>query len=249
MSNREETQRTAMLLGEGAVEKLKSAHVAVFGVGGVGGYLCEALARAGVGAIDLFDSDTVSRSNINRQIIALHSTLGRPKVDVMRERILDINPDCRVRAFNVFYLPDNADKYPLEGYTYIADAIDTVSAKVELAVRADRAGVPLIAAMGAGNKLDPTRFAVTDLFKTEGCPLARVMRRELKARGIKHLKVVFSDEPAAPRPDDAPVEACSAGEPAPRRSTPGSLSFVPSVAGLIMAGEIIKDCAQGCAEG
>ena len=236
---KEETIRTEMLLGAGAMKKLEGAHVAVFGVGGVGGYVCEALARAGVGAIDLFDNDTVSLSNINRQIIALHSTVGRPKVEVMRERIMDINPFCRVRTYQTFYLPENADMYPLKDYTYIADAVDTVAAKIELAVRAEREGVPMIAAMGAGNKLDPTRFAVTDLFKTTGCPLARVMRRELKARGIRRLKVVFSEEPAVVRPTDAPTEPET--ESGARRSTPGSLSFVPSVAGLIMAGEIVKD--------
>lgn len=236
---KEETVRTAMLLGTEAMEKLKSARVAVFGVGGVGGYVCEALARAGVGAIDLFDSDSVSLSNINRQIIALHSTVGRPKVEVMRERILDINPDCRVTAHEVFYLPENADGYPLGDYTYIADAVDTVAAKIELAVRAEREGVPLISSMGTGNKLDPTRFTVTDLFKTAGCPLARVLRRELKARGLKHLKVVYSEEPVCARPADAPTEPAENG--APRRSTPGSLSFVPPVAGLILAGEIVKD--------
>ena len=240
MEYREEDIRTAMLLGESAMKKLRDAHVAVFGVGGVGGHLCEALARAGVGAIDLFDNDEVSRSNINRQIVALHSTLGRAKVDVMRDRILDINPDCLVRTYRTFYLPENADNYPLGGYTYIADAIDTVSAKIELAVRAARAGVPLISAMGAGNRTDPTRFAVTDLFKTEGCPLARVMRRELRARGIKHLKVVFSSEPTASVPEDAPAIS---GD--PKKRAPASLPFVPSVAGLIMAGEIVMDiCAK-----
>ena len=231
----EETARTEMLLGAQAMERLRMARVAVFGVGGVGGYVCEALARAGIGAIDLFDSDTVSLSNINRQIIALHSTVGRPKVEVMRERILDINPTCRVTAHEVFYLPENADQYPLRVYSYVADAVDTVSAKIELAVRAEREGVPLIASMGTGNKLDPTRFAVTDLFKTAGCPLARVMRRELKARGIQHLKAVFSDEPAT-KPL-LPDEMAGTGT----RTPPGSLSFVPSVAGLIMAGEIVKD--------
>ena len=243
MEYREETLRTEMLLGAEGMEKLRRAHVAVFGVGGVGGYICEALARAGVGAIDLFDNDTVSRSNINRQIIALHSTVGRAKVEVMRERIADINPDCRVRAYRVFYLPENADDYPLDGYSYIADAVDTVAAKIELAVRAERAGVPLIASMGTGNKADPTRFRVTDISKTEGCPLARVMRRELRARGVKRLKVVFSDEPSLPRPCDAPSEPPSATN-APRRATPGSLSFVPSVAGLIIAGEIIKELTK-----
>ena len=240
MEYREEDIRTAMLLGESAMEKLRDAHVAVFGVGGVGGHLCEALARAGVGAIDLFDNDEVSRSNINRQIVALHSTLGRAKVEVMRDRILDINPDCLVRTYRTFYLPENADNYPLEEYTYIADAIDTVSAKIELAVRAKCAGVPLISAMGAGNRADPTRFAVTDLFKTEGCPLARVMRRELRARGIHRLKVVFSSEPTAPVPEDAPEIPCD-----PHKRPPASLPFVPSVAGLIMAGEIVMDiCAK-----
>ena len=236
---KEETVRTAMLLGTEAMKKLQSARVAVFGVGGVGGYVCEALARAGVGAIDLFDSDTVSLSNINRQIIALHSTVGRPKVEVMRERILDINPDCRVTAHEVFYLPENADDYPLCDYTYIADAVDTVAAKIELAVRAERAGVPLISSMGTGNKLDPTRFVVTDLFQTAGCPLARVMRRELKVRGIKHLRVVYSEEPVCAHPADAPNEPVQ--NEGPRRSTPGSLPFVPSVAGLILAGEIVKE--------
>lgn len=236
MELREEESRTARLLGEKGLTQLRNAHVAIFGVGGVGGYACEALARAGVGRLDLFDSDTVSLSNINRQIIALHSTVGRYKVDVMKERILDINPQCEVRTFPVFYLPENADRFPLDEYDYIADAIDTVSAKIEVAVRAEAANVPLISAMGAGNKLDATRFTVTDLSKTEGCPLARVMRRELKARGIQHLKVVFSTEPAAPVPADfSPLE-----DPNTKKVPPGSLSYVPSVAGLLLAGEIIK---------
>jgi len=237
MELKEEQSRTAMLLGVAAMERLKNARVAVFGVGGVGGHLCEALARVGVGAIDLFDNDTVSLSNLNRQVVALHSTVGKPKVEVMRERILDINPDCRVRAYQAFYLPQNADDYPLEGYDYIADAIDTVSAKVELAVRAAQANVPIIAAMGAGNRTDPTKFAVTDLFLTEGCPLARVMRHELRARGIKRLKVVFSGEPTAPRATDAPTLPEEGGKKLP----PASLPFVPSVAGLLMAREITFD--------
>lgn len=239
MEIKEEQLRTAMLLGASAMERLAAARVAVFGVGGVGGHLAEALARAGVGAIDLFDSDTVSLSNINRQAVALHSTVGRPKVEIMRERILDINPACRVRAFQTFYLPENANKYPLDIYDYVADAIDTVSAKVELAARAERAGVPMIAAMGAGNRTDPTRFAVTDLFQTEGCPLARVMRRELRARGIKKLKVVFSSEPTATRPEDAPKPTGDSHKP-----VPASLPFVPSVAGLIMAGEIVMELSR-----
>ena len=195
MTIAEEHVRTAMLIGSEALEKLKNARVAVFGVGGVGGFICEALARVGVGEIHLFDNDTVSLSNINRQLIALHSTVGRLKTEVMRDRILDINPDCRVTVHNVFYLPENANLYPLDGYDYIADAIDTVSAKIELAVRARNANVPLISSMGTGNKLDPSRLTVTDLSKTEGCPLARVMRRELRARGITHLKVVYSHVP------------------------------------------------------
>ncbi len=239
MACKEEQLRTALLLGESGLDRLKNAHVAVFGVGGVGGHLCEALARAGVGAIDLFDSDCVSLSNINRQIVALHSTVGRKKTEVMRERILDINPECAVRCFDVFYLPENADDYPLDGYTYIADAIDTVSAKIELAVRAQKAGVPIISAMGAGNRTDPTRFAVTDLFGTSGCPLARTMRRELKARGVNALRVVFSDEPVAACPEDAPIPT-EDGKKVPI----GSLSFVPSAMGLIMAGAIVSDIAS-----
>ena len=236
MNCKEEFSRTARVLGENAIERFTRARVAVFGVGGVGGYVCEALARAGVGQIDLFDSDTVSLSNINRQIIALHSTVGRLKTEVMRERILDINPDCRVITHNVFYLPENADAFPLDGYDYIADAIDTVSAKLELIVRAKAAGVPIISSMGTGNKLDPSRLCITDLAKTSGCPLARVMRRELKARGITHLPVVFSDEPTATPPEDAPDVTD-----AHKRTPPGSLPFVPPVAGLLMAGEILKN--------
>lgn len=239
MIYKEENSRTEMLLGAEGVEKLARARVAVFGVGGVGGYAVEALARAGVGAIDLFDSDTVSRSNINRQIVALQSTVGKAKVEVMRERIADINPDCLVTAHEVFYLPENADDYPLDGYDYIIDAIDTVGAKVELIVRAERAGVKIISAMGAGNKLDPTRFAVTDLFKTEGCPLARVMRHELRKRGIKHLKVVFSDEPAR-----TPVTSDTKDGTDQRKRAPGSVSFVPSVAGLILAGEVVRELCE-----
>lgn len=238
MNCKEEQLRTAMLLGCKAMERLKNAHVAVFGIGGVGGNLCEALARAGVGAIDLFDNDTVSLSNINRQAVALHSTVGLPKVEVMRDRIKDINPDCRVEIHQTFYLPQNADEYPLEKYDYIADAIDTVSAKIELAVRADRAKIPLIASMGTGNRTDPTKFAVTDLFRTEGCPLARVMRRELKARGIRRLKVVFSSEPTVQSPIDPPALPDDSER---RKPVPASLPFVPSVAGLIMAREIVFD--------
>ncbi|MBE6589643.1 MAG: tRNA threonylcarbamoyladenosine dehydratase [Ruminococcaceae bacterium] len=236
---REEDSRTAMLLGTAALERLKHSRVAVFGIGGVGSYICEALARVGVGALDLFDSDTVSLSNINRQLVALHSTVGLPKTEVMAARIRDINPDCRVTVHSVFYLPENAALFPLDGYDYIADAIDTVSAKIELAVRARDAGVPLISSMGTGNKLDPSRLCVTDLSKTEGCPLARVMRRELRARGITHQKVVYSPEPARPHPEDAPIP--TAGR---TRIPPASVSFVPSVAGLMIAGEIVKDLSD-----
>lgn len=232
MSVKEEFSRTAYVFGEDAVEKLRRSRVAIFGVGGVGGYICEALCRAGVGHIDIFDRDTVSLSNINRQIIALHSTVGREKVAVMKERMLDINPDCEINAHNVFYLPENADEYDLSKYDYIADAVDTVAAKLEIATRAYTLGVPIISAMGAGNKIDPTRFEVADINDTSVCPLARVMRRELKARGIKKYKVVYSKE----EPRKSGVIDPESG-----KAIPGSLSFVPSAMGLIMAGEIIKD--------
>lgn len=233
----EQFSRSAALLGDEGIERLLRARVAVFGVGGVGGYVCEALARSGVGTLALFDRDTVSRSNLNRQIIALHSTIGRPKVEVMRERILDINPAAEVEANHLFYLPENADTVDLSRFDYIADCIDTVSSKVELICRARAVDVPIISAMGAGNKLDPSAFGVIDLAKTQGCPLARVMRRELKSRGIIHLPVVFSPEPPHT------MQAVSAEE--GRRSTPGSVAFVPSVAGLIMAGEIVRCLASG----
>lgn len=231
----EQDSRSALLLGESALEKLKISRVAVFGVGGVGGYICEALARAGVGAIDIFDRDIVSVSNINRQIIATHKTVGRSKVGVMKERILDISPQCLVTANEVFYLPENADMYDLSEYDYIADAVDTVSAKLEIITRADKLGIPVISAMGAGNKLDPTAFEVSDIYKTQVCPLARVMRRELKARGIKKLKVVYSRE----EPKHSELIDGESG-----KAVPGSVSFVPSVMGLIMAGEIIKDLVR-----
>ncbi len=233
---KEEMSRTARVLGVDAIERLQGARVAVFGIGGVGGYVCEALARAGVGALDLFDSDAVSRSNLNRQIIALQSTVGRKKTEVMRERILDINPACRVAVYDVFYSPENAEEYPLEGYDFVADAIDSVKSKVELIRRATEAGVPIISSMGTGNKTDPSRLTVTDLSKTEGDPLARVMRRELRACGIKHLLVVWSSESPAEAPEDAPEIEGDVH----KRTPPGSLPFVPPVAGLLMAGEIVK---------
>lgn len=232
MSVKEEFSRTAMVYGGDAINKLQKAHVAVFGVGGVGGFACEALARAGVGQFDLFDKDTVSLSNINRQIIALHSTVGKAKVDIMRERIKDINPDCEVNVYNVFYLPENADEYDLSKYDYIIDAVDTVSAKLEIITRSRRNGVPVISAMGAGNKTDPTMFRVADIYNTSVCPLARVMRRELKKQGIDGLKVVYSTE----EPKKCPNQDKNGEKP-----VPGSLSFVPSVMGLIIAGEVVKD--------
>ena len=221
--------RSEMLLGKESIESLKNSKVAIFGVGGVGGYVAEALARMGVGYIALIDNDKVSVSNINRQIIALHSTVGRYKTEVMKERILDINPNAKVETFNMFYLPENADSIDLKNYDYIADAIDTVSAKIELSVRADKLGVPIISAMGTGNKLDPTKLEVTDIHKTSGCPLARVMRKEMRDRGVKKLKVVYSKE--------EPVKPKFVAE---KPSTPGSVAFVPSAAGLIMAGEIVR---------
>lgn len=238
MDCREEEKRTALLLGTAALERLHRAHVAVFGVGGVGGYVCEALARSGVGQLTIVDADTVSLSNINRQLVALHSTVGRLKVDVMRERILDINPDCRVTTIARFYLPADASDFPLEEYDYVVDAIDTVGAKLDLAVRATAAGVPIISAMGAGNKLSPAGFEITDLSKTAGCPLARVMRTELRRRGIRHLKVAYSREPAAPYAADAPTADLkgTAG-----RSAPGSLPFVPGAEGLLIASEVVSD--------
>ena len=227
--------RTALLIGEAGIEKLKSARVAVFGVGGVGGYVVEALARAGVGALELIDKDTVSVSNINRQIIALHSTVGRFKTEVAAERIKDINPNVCVCIHNVFYLPETAEQFDFTQYDYVVDAIDTVSGKLALIEQAKRANVPVISSMGAGNKLDATAFEVADIAKTSVCPLARVMRRELKKRGIEHLKVVYSKEEPLP----SPLIDEESGKP-----SPGSISFVPSVVGLIIAGEVIKDLVK-----
>ena len=221
---KEQFSRTGLLIGEEGIQRLQQARVAVFGVGGVGGYVVEALARSGVGAFDLIDNDTVCESNINRQIIATYETLGRAKVDVMRERILSINPEAKVNVHNCFFLPENADAFDFTEYTYVVDAVDTVTAKLEIIMRARAAGVPVISCMGAGNKLDPTKFVVTDIYKTSICPLAKVMRRELKKRGVDDLKVVYSTE-----------EAITKHRP------PGSISYVPSVAGLIAAGEVIKD--------
>ena len=234
----EQFLRTAMLLGEEAVDRLQRARVAVFGIGGVGGYTVEALARAGVGQIDLIDSDTVSRSNINRQILATHSTVGLPKVEAGRNRILDINPDCEVRCHQVFYTPETADSFDFKDYDYIVDAIDTVTGKLALVERATAVGTPIISCMGTGNKLDASAFQVADISKTTMCPLARIMRKELGKRGIKHLKVVYSQEEAL-TPTGWEEEAAALG----KRQIPGSVSFVPGAAGLILAGEVVKDIA------
>lgn len=231
---REELIRTAMLLGEDGVENLQKKRVAVFGLGGVGGYVAEALARSGIGALDLIDHDTVSKSNLNRQIIATYDTIGRPKTEVMKERIASINKDCRVRTYEEFYLPEKASGFPFGEYDYVVDAIDTVTAKIDLAVRLEQMGVPLISSMGTGNKLNPAMLEVTDIYKTSVCPLAKVMRRELKKRGVKKLKVVYSKEEAM-TPHKL-VEEDNA-----RKATPGSTAFVPASAGLLIASEVVKD--------
>ncbi len=235
----ERFQRTQMLLGQDGMKRLKEARVAVFGVGGVGGYVAEALARSGVGKLDLVDSDRVAKSNINRQIIALEHTVGQYKVDVMEQRIMEINPEAEVRAYRCFFLPENRGMFPFESYSYIADAVDTVTAKIELVMAGEAYGVPVVSSMGAGNKLNPTAFEVADIYETSVCPLARVMRRELKKRGIKSLKVVYSKE----EPFSGMQEAGEVTRERSRRCVPGSIAFAPSVAGLIMAGEIVKDIA------
>ena len=235
-----EFSRTRMLLGDDAMARLAAARVAVFGVGGVGGYVVEALARSGVGALELIDDDTVSLTNINRQIIALHSTVGMPKVDAARARVLDICPQTQVIAHRAFFTPETAAQFDFTQYSYVVDAIDTVSGKIELAVRAHAAGVPILSCMGAGNKLDPTAFEVTDISNTSVDPLARVMRRELRKRGIDHLTVVYSKEPARTPLPDPDVEA----EKGKRRSVPASNAFVPAVAGLIAASKVIRDLAD-----
>lgn len=237
--SKEQFERTKRLLGEQAMERLYKARVAVFGIGGVGGFAVEALARSGVGTLDLIDSDTVCESNLNRQIIATRSALGRSKTQVMRERILDINPEAVVHVHNCFFLPENAGEFPFSEYDYVVDAVDTVTAKLELILRAKEAKTPVISCMGAGNKLDPTGFKVADIYQTKVCPLAKVMRRELKKRGVKALKVVYSEE----LPLEPAAQLSAPRETSARRSTPGSIAFVPSVAGLILAGEVIKDIA------
>lgn len=244
--------RTELLLGKDAMNRLAGARVAVFGIGGVGGYVCEALVRSGVGAFDLIDDDKVCLTNLNRQIIATRKTVGRYKTEVMKERMLDINPDVDVRMHNCFFLPENADEFPFEDYDYVVDAVDTVTAKIALVMKAQEMGVPIISSMGAGNKLDGSQFRVADIYKTKVCPLAKVMRRELKKRGVKKLKVVYSEEQPT-RPIEDMAISCRTNCICPpraqhkcteRRDIPGSVAFVPSVAGLIIAGEVVKDLCK-----
>ncbi len=243
--------RTQLLLGKDAMERLANAKVAVFGIGGVGGYVCEALVRSGVGSFDLIDDDKVCLTNLNRQIIATRKTVGQYKVDVMRQRMLDINPEVQVETHKCFFLPENAEEFPFQEYDYVIDAVDTVTAKLEIILQAKKYDVPVISCMGAGNKLDASQFQVADIYKTKMCPLAKVMRRELKKRGVKKLKVVYSEEkPVRPLEDMAiscrnhcicpPGAAHKCTE---RRDIPGSVAFVPAVAGLILAGEVVKDLA------
>ena len=253
VNNMEQFSRTISLVGQSAFDRVHQARVAVFGVGGVGGYVCEALVRSGIAEIDLFDRDDVSISNLNRQIIALHSTIGQDKVDAMAARLKDINPHVRVNCRKMFYLPTNADEVDLSVYDFVVDAVDTIAAKLELARRCEQGGIRFISAMGAGNKLDPTRFRVADIYKTSGCPLARVMRTALRKRGVKHLKVVYSDEIPTRPIEDMSISCrshciCPPGAKhkcTERRDIPGSTAFVPSVAGLIIAGEVVKDLAKG----
>ena len=243
--------RTQLLLGESAMQELANKRVAVFGIGGVGGYACEALVRSGIGAFDLIDDDKVCLTNLNRQIIATRKTVGKYKTEVMKERMLEINPNVDVRIHNCFFLPENADKFPFDEYDYIIDAVDTVTAKISIIMKANELGIPVISSMGAGNKLDPTAFRVADIYKTRVCPLAKVMRRELKKRGVKKLKVVYSEEQPTRPIEDMSISCrtnciCPPGAEhkcTERRDIPGSVVFVPSVVGLIIAGEVIKDIA------
>ena len=241
--------RTQLLLGPEGMQKLAASRVAVFGIGGVGGAVCEALSRSGVGALDLIDDDRVCLTNLNRQIIATRRTVGQYKADAMRERILEINPDAKVQVHKCFFLPENADEFPFEKYDYIVDAVDTVTAKIALILTAKEKGVPIISCMGAGNKLDATAFRVADIYETRVCPLARVMRRELRKRGVDHLKVVYSEEVPIRPLEDMSISCrthciCPPGTKrhcTDRRDIPGSVAFVPPVAGMILAGEVIKD--------
>ena len=241
--------RTQLLLGQDKMEELHKKRVAVFGIGGVGGYVCEALVRSGIGSFDLIDDDKVCLTNLNRQIIATRKTVGKYKTEVMKERMLEINPDVNVQIHNCFFLPENADDFPFSEYDYVVDAVDTVTAKIELIMRAQKENVPIISAMGAGNKLDAGRMKIADIYETRVCPLARVMRRELKKRDVKHLKVVYSDEQPIRPLEDMSISCrshciCPPGAQhkcTERRDIPGSTAFVPAVAGLLIAGEIVKD--------
>lgn len=236
--------RTRLLLGEDGLSKLRRARVAIFGLGGVGGYAAEALARSGVGQLDLIDDDTINLTNLNRQVLALHSTVGMAKVEAAKNRILDIDPTIQVRTYQTFFLPENAAEFDFSQYGYVVDAIDTVTGKLELIARAKDAGVPIISCMGTGNKLDPTGFLVADISKTSGCALARIMRKECAKRGLKGVKVVYSQElPLEPQVDAIEFQEAQR-EGSSRRALPGSTAFVPGVAGLIMAGEVIKDLCQ-----
>ena len=241
--------RTELLLGKEAMERLAASHVAVFGIGGVGGYACEALVRSGVGNFDLVDDDKICLTNLNRQLIATRKTVGQYKTDVMKERMLDINPNVNIRVRKCFFLPENASEFPFEEYDYVIDAVDTVTAKIELIMKAKENKVPVISCMGAGNKLDPSRFKVADIYETKSCPLAKVMRRELRKRGVESLKVVYSEEEPTRPLDDMSI-SCRTNCICPpdakhkcteRRDIPGSVAFVPPVAGLIIAGEVVKD--------
>jgi len=244
--------RTQLLLGEQGMEKLRNSRVAIFGIGGVGGYVCEALVRSGVGKFDIIDDDKVCLTNINRQIIATRKTVGKYKVDVMKERMLDINPDVSVNVYKCFFLPENADDFPFDEYDYVVDAVDTVTAKIELVMKCQEKGVPIISSMGAGNKLDASAFRVADIYKTQMCPLAKVMRRELKKRNVKKLKVVYSEEKPTRPLEDMSISCrtnciCPPGAAhkcTERRDIPGSVAFVPSVAGLIIGGEVVKDLIE-----
>ena len=246
--------RTELLLGKEAMDKLQNSRVAVFGIGGVGGYVCEALVRSGIGAFDLIDDDKVCLTNLNRQIIATRKTVGQYKTEVMRDRILEINPKAEVRIHNCFYLPENASDFDFSEYDYVVDAVDTVTAKLELIMRAKESGTPVISSMGAGNKLDASAFRVADIYKTKVCPLAKVMRRELKKRGVKKLKVVYSEEQPIRPVEDMAISCrshciCPPGAThkcTERRDIPGSVAFVPSVVGLIIAGEVVKDLTAEC---
>lgn len=243
--------RTELLLGKDAMERLTNAKVAVFGIGGVGGYVCEALVRSGVGSFDLIDDDKVCLTNLNRQIIATRKTVGQYKVDVMKQRMLDINPEVQVETHKCFFLPENAEEFPFQEYDYVIDAVDTVTAKLEIILQAKKYNVPVISCMGAGNKLDASQFRVADIYKTKMCPLAKVMRRELKKRGVRKLKVVYSEEKPIRPLEDMSISCrnrciCPPGAAhkcTERRDIPGSVAFVPAVAGLVLAGEVVKDLA------